>query len=862
MSADDKRPLLLLDGMSMAFRAFFALSPEIRTSTGLATNAVQGFASMLLALVRNHHPRALVVAFDLPGGSFRNQLIDDYKGGRDATPDDLEHQFGLIRDLCDVLAIPVVGIPGYEADDVLATLACWGRDEQIPTIVVTGDRDSFQLVEDPYIRVLYNKRGVSDYDLYDEAGIFERCGVEPARYPQFAAMRGDTSDNLPGVPGVGEKTAAKLLAQYRDIEEILANTETMTPKLRENMDASADLVRHNVTLMTLVRDVPIDTDPKDFHLGGWSRAEIASFFDRFEMHSLRNRFDKVLNEGLFGEPDGGEATTQAASHTVTLVDASRFSPTAEMLVVGTSESAIAVTPGGDAVNGTWSELRALAPDATWWGHDLKELIRAASEDGERVRWSDDTAVMAYLIDPVAGDYRLETIARQYVGIQLQAPTASLFDGPSSTYLLELAGALPLVRAALAAEVTTAGLTEIYETIDRPLVGVLADMEAIGIGVDRDILSSISVDLQREVELLDAQIQEMAGHPFKVNSPAQLQVVLFEELQLPPTKKIKSGFSTDAASLEAISAQHPIVPLIMRFREVDKLRGTYGTALIDAMGPDGRIHARFNQMVARTGRLSSDNPNLHNIPVRTQEGRKFRYAFVPAPGHQFIVSDYNQIELRVLAHLSHDPGLVEAFASGEDVHRRIAATVFHCDPADVTPAQREQAKAVSYGLAYGMEAYGLSQRLSISVGEAKVIMDQYFAGFPALSAYFEQAVADARRDGFSRTTMGRIRPFPDLATASGAQKAAAERQAMNAGIQGMAADIFKLALVQLDDELRESGLTSRIVLQVHDEVIVEAPDGEVAAASVIIRRVLTEVTTMDVPLEVSLAVGDSWASAKG
>ena len=367
MSAEDKRPLLLLDGMSMAFRAFFALSPEIRTSTGLSTNAVQGFASMLLALVRNHHPRALVVAFDLPGGSFRNQMVDDYKGGRDATPEDLEHQFDLIRNLCEVLAIPVVGIPGYEADDVLATLACWGRDQQIPTIVVTGDRDSFQLVEDPYIRVLYNKRGVSDYDLYDEAGIFERCGVEPARYPQLAAMRGDTSDNLPGVPGVGEKTAAKLLAQYRDIEEILANTATMTPKLRENMEASADLVRHNVALMTLVRDVPIDTDPKNFHLGGWSRAEIASFFDRFEMHSLRNRFEKVLNEGLLGEPDGATSPAPVVAQTVTLVDASRFTPTKDMLVVGTPDNAIAASANGEAVNGSWAELLSLAPQAAWWG---------------------------------------------------------------------------------------------------------------------------------------------------------------------------------------------------------------------------------------------------------------------------------------------------------------------------------------------------------------------------------------------------------------------------------------------------------------------------------------------------------------
>ena len=869
--ATDTRPLLLLDGMSLAFRAFYALSTDIVTSDGLVTNALHGFASMMNTLIKSQTPRALVVAFDLPGGSFRDEMTDDYKGGRAATPPELDHQFDLIRSFCEALAIPVIGVPGYEADDVLATLATWGRDNEIPTVVVTGDRDSFQLVEDPYIRVLYNKRGVSDYDLYDEAGIFTRCGIEPARYPLLAALRGDPSDNLPGVPGVGEKTAAKLLAQHHDFDELFANTASFTPKLRENMEANEALARANFEIMTLVRTVPIDVDPKHFHLGGWSRSTINTFFERFEMNAMKNRYDRIISDGLLGAPadslsefDVPTSAPVVPSVSLKLAKAAKDVLSAEQLTVLVRGDKIALT--GDAATawiGTLAELAPQLAGKSLGGHDIKPLYRVLGEQGiVPGRPHLDTAIAAYLIDSASGNYGLADVLGAYLGIESSVAPASLFDEalPDETLLEQLAHVVQL-GVMLVEQIATMELGRVYYDIELPLVAVLARMEVLGIRVDRELLTSIAEGFASEVVRLDGEIQEMAGHSFKVNSPAQLQTVLFEELGLTPTKKIKSGYSTDAATLEAIVDEHPIVPLILKFRELDKLRGTYGSSLIATVGQDERIHATFHQTVARTGRLSSDSPNLHNIPVRSEEGRRLRTAFVPRASWSFLVADYNQIELRILAHLSQDPGLLGAFSADEDVHRAIAAVVFGVPVAQVVKEQREQAKAVSYGLAYGMEAFGLSQRLGIAVGEAKAIMEQYFAGFPSLKAYTEAAIKEVRSKGYSRTEFGRIRPFPDLATASGPQKAAAERQAMNAGIQGLAADIFKFALVRLDEALNEAALDARLVLQVHDEVVVEVPKGEREQAEAIVREALTGAATLTVPLEISLNWGSDWSSAK-
>jgi DNA polymerase I len=864
------RPLLALDGMSLAFRAFFALSSEIATSEGLVTNALHGFAAMLHSLIRTQQPLGVVVAFDLPGGTFRDAMSEDYKGGRAATPPELEPQFDFIRHMCEALHIPVLGVSGFEADDVLATLATWGRDQGVPVTVVTGDRDTFQLVEDPFVKVLYNRRGVSDYSLYDEAGIQERCGIEPGRYPLLAALRGDASDNLPGVPGVGEKTAAKLFSQYRDLDDLYQHLDELTPKLRENLAAYENRARTNVEVMRLVRDVPLELSLEDLRLGDWRRDEVLAFFDRFEMNSMRARFDKLMTEGLMGageQSSAGPAPAPAAS-VLSLAAPARVEDFAGLI---TGASSLVVSFAGSRVAaldpanrrvavGDVGELVTLVGGRALSGHGVKEIYRIAQERGIRLAGpADDTSIMAYLLDSVSGHYELADVVQRYLGETLEAPT--LFNAGDDTLVDDVARVERLLDL-LGGEITRWELDYVYREVELPLVGVLGRMEARGVRVDKALLAQIAGEFAEEAQRLDREIQDLAGHDFKVNSPAQLQVVLFEELGLPATKKIKSGYSTDAASLEAIEGAHPILAKILRYREVEKLRSTYGAPLIDAVRADGRIHATFQQTVARTGRLSSDSPNLHNIPVRGLEGRRLRYAFLPSGGWLLAVADYNQIELRILAHLSQDAGLLAAFASGEDVHRSIAAIVFGVAPEAVTHDQREQAKAVSYGLAYGMEAFGLSRRLGIDVSSARAIMDQYFGGFPSLKRYMDDTVKEIRARGYSRTEFGRIRPFPDLATAVGPQRQAAERQAMNAGIQGLAADVFKSALVRLDHELVAHGLEARLILQVHDEVLVESPPQEKDEVSRIIVDALTHAARLSVPLTTSLAWGENWADAKG
>jgi DNA polymerase-1 len=858
--------------MSLAFRAFFALTTDIATSEGVVTNALHGFASMLHLLIRTQQPRALAVAFDLTGGTFRDAMVEDYKGGRDETPAEIEHQFEMIRNLCDALHIPVLGVPGYEADDVLATLATWGRDERIPVVVVTGDRDSFQLIEDPYIKVLYNRRGVSDYSLYDEAGIIERCGIEPQRYVLLAALRGDTSDNLPGVPGVGEKTAAKLFAQYRDFDDLYQHLGDLTPKLRENLATYEERARNNERVMTLVRDVPLDFTLDSLTLGGWKRGDVAAFFERFEMNSMQTRFEKIMRDGLLGESGDVGTAPSAQSSTAPAPEATRDGSLASVLkgtsspVVSYNSMRVAVFDAAksNVALGTLDEFFELIGDAAPAGHDVKGLYRLAAERNVVLAEpADDTSIMAFLVDATSGSYDLIDVAHRFLGETITTVAPSLFDGSSDDdSLVRDVQVAARLREHLRGEIVRWELQFVYEEVELPLVAVLGRMEARGICVDVELLRTIAAEFTQEVATLIEEIQKVAGHEFKVNSPQQLQTVLFDELGLPKGKKIKSGYSTDAQTLEAIQDAHPIIPLILRFREVEKLRGTYGAPLIDAVQSDGRIHATFRQTVARTGRLSSDNPNLHNIPVRSKEGRRLRYAFVPTEGWELAVADYNQIELRILAHLSQDSGLLAAFASNEDVHRTIAASVFGIPVSEISHEQREQAKAVSYGLAYGMEAFGLSQRLGVPVSSAKEIMDKYFAGFPSLRAYMDASIKEIRTKGYSRTEFGRIRPFPDLATAVGPQRLAAERQAMNSGIQGLAADIFKFALVRLDRSLTSAGLAARLILQVHDEVLVEAPPAEHEQVEGIILDALVNAAHLSVPLEISLHWGENWAAAKG
>lgn len=889
--------ILALDGNSLTYRAFFALPEDMATASGQTTNAVYGFTTMLMSLVKEHKPDGVVVAFDRPEPTFRHEAIPEYKAQREKAPETLRQQMGLVRELLDVLGITWIEAPGFEGDDIIATITDRAEKQGVDVIVVTGDRDTYQLVKDPHVRVLYNKRGVSDYALYDEAGIFERTGVTPQQYPEYAALRGDASDNLDGIPGVGEKTAAKLIAQYGTVDAAVSHAAEQTPKIRGGLEEHGARVSRNARMMYLRRDVPIDVDLQALQpapdLGGTKR-----LFEFLEFKNMYKRVTDVVDQ--LGWAVRGDVTAEetVASITATrtdaqirhLADVKEIVATLNKLETASFAARWAGRPGASELIGVAVLLSAESAEVLWIdggqlsdesvrlalasvqqtvAHDAKPLMRWMEEHGTRLdSLVLDTAIAAYLLNPSLSSYDFVDVCRAELALDItdaHGATGQLDfgDGPS---LADSAAKEALVVAQLATSLQvslrSSSVEALYDDVENPLVGVLARMEAAGIGVDLDKLRAIRDRLTEEVEGLAASLHKVAGREFNLNSPVQLREILFDERKLTPGKKTKTGYSTDAATLEKIRDQWPeFIDPLMRYREIEKLRSTYGEGLLSEVAPDGRIHATFNQTVARTGRLSSDHPNLHNIPVRSEEGRVFRQAFVPSSGREFLVADYNQIELRCIAHLANDPGLVAAFTAGEDIHTATAARVFGVNPKKVTVDQRSQAKMVSYGLAYGMEAYGLSQRLSIGVDEASGILDAYFEAFPAVKAYMEATVTDARKNGFTETLFGRRRPIPELRSDNFRVRQAGERQAMNAGIQGLAADIFKIALVRIDQALAREHLESRIVLQVHDEVIVESPVKEKSAVERIVLDIMKSAATLNVPLEVNFSWGRSWAEAK-
>ncbi len=886
---------LVVDGNSLTYRAFFALPTDMATASGQVTNAVFGFTSMLINVLKDHTPDGVLVAFDRPEPTFRHVAEPLYKAQREAAPDILRQQMGLVREVLDAIGISAVDLSGWEADDIIATVTDRIVDAGHQVIIVTGDRDSYQLVRDPDVKVLYNKRGVSDYAFYDEAGIEERTGVVPSLYVQYAALRGDNSDNLPGVPGVGEKTAAKLINTYGGLDGIFDHVDEQTPKLRSNLAEHEERARKNLDLMQLHHDAPID----EFHIDDLAitpnSEELKRLFDFLEFRTLAGRLDEALSSmGTsvdLGPVDERAEIVAEVTTASSAADAASVISAADALDVaatwagepGRSPLAgIAVVTDASVAEVLWIPADVLADDdvraalgahGNLRGHNVKPLMRSLLEFDVEVRGLTlDTAIAAYLIDPAEARYTLPDLIEKYTKFarpsddaagsgQLDLDGTSLGDA-------ELAARDALAVNALAepivASMEAQGMAELYRTIENPLVLVLAKMEHVGIGVDVDELRALGKRLADEVQTLQIQLREVAGRDdLNLNSPKQLREILYDERGLAPGKKTKTGYSTDAATLEKIKDQWPeFLEPLMRYREVEKLRSTYGEGLLAEVADDGRIHATFNQTVARTGRLSSDRPNLHNIPVRTDEGRQFRRAFVPAPDTTLLVADYNQIELRCIAHLAQDPGLIGAFTSGEDIHNATAARVFGVDPASVTVEQRSKAKMVSYGLAYGMEAYGLGQRLNIPTDEAVVILEAYFIAFPNVKAYMDRTVIEARERGYTETLFGRRRPIPELMNSNFRVRQAGERQAMNAGIQGLAADIFKVALVHIDEALVAGEYDSRVVLQVHDEVIVEVPDDEHDVVGDLVVGLMHDAADLDVPLEVNVSWGDTWASAKG
>ncbi len=881
--------LLLLDGHSLAFRAFYALPTDLATPDGTITNAVYGFTSMLVKVLADEQPEYIAVAFDAAGPTFRDEMDAEYKAGRKETPDVFRSQMPLIREVLDALRIPVLEVEGVEADDVIGTLARRARDAGIDVVVVTGDRDAYQLVEDPHVKVLYNRRGVSDYVLYDEAGIFERTGVTPLQYPEYAALRGDTSDNLPGVPGIGEKTASKLVATYGTLEAILEHLDELPPKQRQNLDEMRDRVLKNREMSLLRCDLDLGVKPDELRQGPWDREQLRVLFDQLAFRTLWQRMLDAVGEAAAVEEsetlevevtvarDAKEAL--AVLHAVAEAG-TRYAlePRWEAAPVTSALVGLAVARDDGHVDYLHGELvrdekvhKALAALVGAGGpplvaHRAKELMHGLGVDVRSLYH--DTAIMAYLLDPGEGKYLLDALAQRFLSLEVRSPDAEEgtldLDGESG---VEETGrrAVAVLRLAtvLADALDARELTDLYERIERPLVRVLAGMEDAGVKIDRDFLEELRAELAAQCEQYMGEVYAAAGEQFNVNSTPQLRVVLFDKLGLTPVKKTKTGPSTDADSLQkmALVNDHPILDALLRYRDVEKLRSTYADALPPLIGPDGRIHATLKQTDTTTGRISSEAPNLQNVPVRTAAGREMRRAFVADEGSGLMTADYSQIELRILAHLSDDPGLIDAFDRRADVHTTTAARVFGVEEADVDAPQRRFAKVVNYGLAYGMEAYGLGQRLGISTEEAREILDNYFASFPNVKAFMDRTVEEARSVGYTTTMFGRRRQISELASDNFRIRQMGERMAQNAPVQGSAADVFKLAMVALDRALEDGGLRSRMLLTVHDELVLEVPLDEREQAEALVREVMESVCELKVPLEVDIGFGPTWADAK-
>ena len=897
--------LMVLDGNSLAYRAFFALPTDMATASGQVTNSVYGFCSMLLTLMKDHKPDGVIVVFDRKEKTFRHEAAPEYKAQREAQPDILYQQMDIIKEMLEVMGIAAIDAAGFEGDDLIATIAEMAEQAGEDLLIVTGDRDTYQLVRDPHIRVLYNKRGVSDYALYDEAGIFERTGVTPAQYSQYAALRGDPSDNLDGVPGVGEKTAAKLMTKYQDIVSVFDAAKEQTPKLKQGLLESRERVLRNAELMVLRRDAPVAIDitqtaphPR--------MSELKAMFETLEFKSMFARAKTVFGDNQTentkseGEPSQSSDSANDDTLIAAKVERCEDAKTAVALLAKIAKLEAADIgigwigePGRSALEGIAIVVDASASVVAWIGvhllenravleglqkltviraHHVKPLLRWLMEHEVDLRSiSLDTTIAAYLLDPSDNKFDIQQVLERYTSSSIQiggAEESGQLDFGSSTSdnaqrICDEALAVNLIAEPICKALDKQGVAKLYSEVEMPLVRVLARMERDGIAVDVKQLSAINENLKTHVARLTTILHDLAGRQFNINSPTQLREILFEEKKLAPGKKTKTGFSTDAATLEKIRDQWPeFIDPLLEYREFEKLRSTYGQGLLDSVGADGRIHATFNQTVARTGRLSSDQPNLHNIPVRSDEGKVFRTAFIPSKGCEFLVADYNQIELRCIAHLANDPGLIDAFTRGIDVHSATASRLFNVKESEVSSEQRSQSKMVSYGLAYGMEAYGLSQRLSVGVGEASEILDAYFVAFPNVKQYMDDTVDQARKRGYTETLFGRRRPIPELNSSNFRIRQAGERQAMNAGIQGLAADIFKIALVRISDAFEEAKLQSRVILQVHDEVIIEAISSEKSVVEEIVLTQMKQAASLKVPLEVHSAWGKSWASAKG
>jgi DNA polymerase-1 len=872
--SDRPRRLFILDGHSLAYRAFFALPSTLATTTGQVTNAVYGFTSMLIKLLTEERPDLIAVAFDVGKPTARLAMDADYKAGRRETPEDFRPQLGLIQEVVESLQIPMLLVTDHEADDAIGTLALRAAEQGVEATIVTADRDFFQLVR-PGVRVLFNRRGISDIALMDEAAVQERFGLPPSKYLEYVALKGDTSDNIPGVPGVGEKTAARLVQEFGSVEELLARTDELKGKLKDNIETAGERLILNKDLARIVTDVELDIEPDDAVMGEWDVEEVRRLFTSLEFRSL---FDRLMELAKDVKPkvdvteldlrrvEPGELAALLADGPVGMAIYEEDDVLVGMAVsAGGAQAAYASLADPEPVGG-----RLADPSTAKWTHDAKALERVTLRAGAMLEGvAFDTMLAGYLLEPGTAEYPLASLSERYLGTDLFGTEeveaeGQLFAEDPWRRVASEAAAVALLAPVLEEQIDRQGLRRLLEEVELPLASVLARMEARGVRLDVPYLEEMGESVRDRMATLRAEVFRHAGQEFNLNSPPQLRAILYEQLGLQPGKKTSKGqLSTDASVLEKLRDAHPIVDALLSWRELDKLNSTYLEALPRMVAAnDGRLHTTFHQTVAATGRLSSSNPNLQNIPIRSELGRQIRRAFIPGADDQvLLVADYSQIELRILAHLSGDAGLRGAFGSGLDIHAATAATVFDLPPEHVDAEMRRRAKAVNYGLAYGMNAWGLATRLGITPDEAQEFIDAYFEGFPAIKEYLQTQVDRATVEGFTETLLGRRRYIPELQAANPRLRDLGRRQALNAPIQGSASDVFKVGMIAVDRALRErSELDCHMLLTVHDELVFEVAKDRAEETVDLIRERMEHAVELDVDLKADVGLGANWSEA--
>jgi DNA polymerase-1 len=823
--------LFLVDGNNLAYRAFFALPEELATSEGFSTNALLGFTNMLFKLLTDYRPKGVAVAWDMRP-VHRHELLETYKIERKPMPDLLAEQFPYFRPIVEAFGYRNLEFEGWEADDVIATLATRADEAGIKTTVVSTDRDAFQLVSDN-VALMMTPRGVSDVHVYTPERVEARLGIRPDQVPDFIGLKGDTSDNIPGIPGIGDKTAGQLVAQYGSLDEVLLHADELTPARSKAVKEYAEQALAAKEIATMRRDLPLDWDPAEVALAPPDRSQLKEMFRRFEFRNLLNRVDEL------------DAAVPPSAPAVEGVGVPwREGELAGGGAFAAEEDRAALARGDGVVIGP----RPAKLDGELVAHDAKAL---------RITAVDDTMIAAYLIEPSRASYELDDLAAEY-GLELRPePEAE----EETARLVRHAAATLRLREPLLERVRERGHEQLYREIELPLTPVLVAMEQVGVKIDTYRMGEITARLADRVEELEAKAHELAGEEFMIGSTQQVARILFEKLELTPGRKGKTGYSTDTRVLRTIRGEHEIVPVIEEWREYSKLLNTYLGPLPSLIGEDGRLHTTFNQTVAATGRLSTSNPNLQAIPIRTELGREIRSAFVAEPGWKLVSADYSQIELRILAHVSGEPKLREAFARGEDIHRATAAEVLGVDPAELTTGQRSIAKMINFGIVYGISAFGLSENLEIPREEAQAYIDAYLARFPHVQDFIQRTIEQAREDGYTTSLLGRRRPVPELRASNRQTRGLGERLAVNFVMQGSNADIIKVAMIAIHGRLREEGRLARLVLQIHDELLLEAPENEVSGVKEIVREEMTRAYDLDPPLAVDVGVGDDWNEAK-